>query len=65
MFLAKRLFSIPVSFLFFFSFFIPVPFISLSLSLSFFFLHYNPNNVSGNTLFSLVEPFQTQNILIT
>ena len=57
MFLAKRLFSIPVSF--FFPLFIPVTFII------FFFLHYNPNNVSGNTLFSLVEPFQTQNILIT
>ena len=57
MFLAKRLFSIPVSF---FS-----PFYTSNFYHFFFFLHYNPNNVSGNTLFSLVEPFQTQNILIT
>ena len=56
MFLAKRLFSIPVSF---FSPFYTSNFYHI------FFLHYNPNNVSGNTLFSLVEPFQTQNILIT
>lgn len=55
MFLAKRLFSIPVSF---FPLFIPVTFLI-------FFWHYNPSNVSGNTLFSLVEPFQTKNILIT
>ena len=57
MFLAKTLFSVPVSF--FFS-----PFYTSNFY-HFFFLHYNPNNVSGNALFSLVEPFQTQNILIT
>ena len=55
MFLAERLFSIPISF---FSPFYTGNFYH-------FFFHYNPNNVSGNTLFSLVEPFQTQNILIT
>ena len=51
MFLAERLFSIPISF---FSPFYTGNFYH-------FFFHYNPNNVSGNTLIATIELFATLN----